>query len=74
MTKFIKISDEWNDEQKENLMRELSVRDIDAIVVQDSEFEVYEYENGDIQKVTIEGQTELEEEEFIDGSLFAGEK
>lgn len=67
MVKFVKVSDNWSESRAKWLVEEMRERDIEGIVVKDSECEIYD---GDLEKITIEGEEVLEEERFSGDSLF----
>lgn len=66
MTKIVKISDDWREEDMDLLMDRMEEQGIEGVVVRDSELEVYD---GDLEKITIEGE-EVLEERFTGDSLY----
>jgi len=51
MSKFIKISNDWTDEEMHQLLGELNNKGMEAIVVRDEEVEVFDEE---LEKVDVD--------------------
>lgn len=66
MTKIVKISDDWLVEDMNMLMDKMEEQCIEGVVVRDSELEVYD---GDLEKITVEGE-EVLEDRFTGDSLY----
>jgi len=67
MTKIVKVGSHWTVTEVERFVDELEECNIDALVVMGDEIEVFD---GDLEKITIEGEDIIEENRFTGKSLF----
>lgn len=61
MVKIVKVSNEWPQKEINYLVDQFAEKGVDAIVIKDSELEVYD---GNLEKIDIECGEQVVEERF----------